>query len=107
MARKFGINWGRFHLRFSWWVDEKRAKRARLEYGGIICDVCGQNVKGGNKAIHLHQDHPEYKFHSGHATEDASSLTYWCDTCGQTCGGDKRDVRHYKEYHPEEILKGR
>ena len=78
-------------------------RKPKKPYPGRICDVCGELVKGGEKALHLQEYHPEYAFTFG-TPRGSCSRYYWCSTCGITCGGVVGVVRHYQEHHPEKIM---
>lgn len=71
-------------------------------YIGRKCELCGAIVKGGTKAKHMHGVHPEYAFTDDHSTY---IVYYRCKQCGSSCGGIKGIINHYKQYHPDKLLK--
>lgn len=65
-------------------------------YPGCICDVCGETVKGGDKANHVKQEHPEVPLRTElHYPE----TYYYCTICNKTIGSVSRVIKHYREVH--------
>ena len=77
-----------------------KPKKARHPYSGLICDVCGQTIKGGGKGLHTMNHHPEYAFG---VTPDREYRAYRCFTCGKVFSGVAVMIRHYRDYHPEKL----
>jgi len=66
------------------------------------CDVCGERIKGGTKATHMMERHPEYSFR---IAQPHTSREYWCNTCNKSIGGVAAMVRHYKAEHPDVLAR--
>src|SRR3990172_1915435 len=76
---------------------ESKHRLARVPYEGRICNICGVQVKGGTKAVHIQKEHPEY----GLTTEAHGSQQYHrCRYCSKLMSGSKFIKTHCQLSHP-------
>lgn len=66
----------------------------------INCPVCDE--KFGRLDHHFHRKHPEYKYTREQQAGNVSKH-YYCGICGRCVRGFGDLVRHYEEYHDEEL----
>lgn len=81
------------------WFTRLFHKKVKIpaQYQGVICEVCGEKVKGGHKTEHYNEKHPEYSL--DRIKIGTESVKYYCRTCKKRIGSVNQVVNHYKKYH--------
>jgi len=75
--------------------------QVRRPYKGLICDVCGNQVRAGTKAEHIHLAHPGYGFVMRKYDNWMGNSVPECTACGVVTGGFGGLVTHYQKIHSE------
>ena len=90
---------GKLEIQLRW---HRRPKGRHLKVKGVYigrkCDLCGEIVKGGTKAKHFQEKHPEYSFRCEHR-DTSCGITYVCTKCNKTTGGVVGVIKHYQKEH--------
>lgn len=104
---------GRLEIHLQWrWHKKKRLSQGR------ICDICGQSCPHGNKAGHVRDMHPEYKFSEEQVmVENNPSLwsllgrthqyrVYKCGFCEYKQATPAYLIKHIQECHKNLLVRG-